>query len=385
MANGRLPPALHPAAATAAYVGFVVVTIVAYLIYEIVLFDVNPHTLLFSGFLIVFLWYLASNPETVRSWRPELSRHIVWYAIFVFTYWYTFWIGINAAKSADLALAFLALVIVVSPWAVDRFCTLDPIRNRRQFYCTSLMLVVGVALVKLNLTSFDTQSIYNRVKDLEWFSSGCFLIAVLAEAAQEVIMTQVHEAIHQKRIGYYANMKLPPGVAIGDVAGNDLILMSYPLCVAMSLLVLLVDGSWPWLPSHAGFGLLSILWFIFWLAVLGLAGTLYRAEVINPLRVSKGLPADGLGPWMAIRLVIFGVAAAALFEVLDKLVTQSECSNHICGFSVYGSYLRINMDFVPEPNRTYYLGAVLIFLAFAVRFFATWRELRRRYQQHRAA
>jgi hypothetical protein len=249
------------------------------------------------------------------------------------------------------------------------------------------MLVVGVILVKLNLATdaFNVQSIYKRLQELEWFSVGCFLVAVFAEAAQEVIMTRVHEQIRQKRIAYYASLKLPVAISIGNVAGNDLILMSYPLCVVMSFLVLFLNGSWPWLPSHSGFGLLSIVWYIFWLSVLGLAGTLYRAEVINPLRINKGLPADGLGPWMAVRVVIFALAAAGLFEVLDKLITKAECQDHICGFSLFGSYLRINMDFVPNPKLTYYVGAAFIFLAFAVRFVATWRTLMTRYQQHRVA
>ena len=120
------------------------------------------------------------------------------------------------------------------------------------------------------------------------------------------------------------------------------------------------------------------LWFWIWLALLTLLGTAYRNNVLTPLRINRGLPPEGLGPWQAVRVVIYWGASLGAYHLIKTYVVNSDlCVERTCYLSVFGSdeLVPINTGIRPHPTLSYVLGAILIALAFLLRFRETWARL----------
>ena len=309
--------------------GVIAATATAYLVYEMIFQGFTPEVLVIAIFGSAYAVHLKSQVErrVLSSWRPEFSIYTIWHAFFWFTYWYAFWHGMVGTESS-LAMSFIALTVLVTPLCIKLYRRNTTLRFFFEFTISTLIILTGIFLMKLNLSvsELDASQFSRRIEAITVYPLACMLIAVAAEAGQELCKVALATNVNEGRLVFAQDREAPAGANAGDVAVKTIAIQSVPICLAFSLLMWIIHsthGRPHWMSPTLSAGL-TAFWYVFWFAVLGLFGNYARQRLINPM-LSRGFDHEAIAPWLAVRPLIYLALAALVLMLLPPLCGGNQC------------------------------------------------------------
>ncbi len=148
--DGRLE---HSRRAAIALFKFAIATIVGYLIWSALLWRLDPVILIVNTFGCLFLFYMIGkqNRKYLFSINKGILTYTIIYALSMFAYWGSFWVGIYVSGSASLALAMLALTMVVTPLMVRGAEEPEDRSSLKAVTLTGIVVLSAIVLIELNV------------------------------------------------------------------------------------------------------------------------------------------------------------------------------------------------------------------------------------------
>jgi hypothetical protein len=324
--------------------------------------------------LAIYFSFGPYNRAMLWGWNASITKYSIKIAIALFGYWYFFWLGLAHGGSASLALAFLALGMLVSPFLVRQLEERGERSSLLSLFGVGLLLISSVILIDLDLPwrelHWASLSLFFR----SWIPIICFLAAVVAEGFSDRFTYALAKelrgkAAEEKKASIeklWRSGVVPRGKSADDVIKESATQQAIPLCLIVSLIMLILGSTLfpiaavPIAPHQ------SWVWIGIWLIALGAIGSSARVLLVVPLQ-RDSLDMGAVPPLVAGRQALYFILAHMAVALI--VWTARRCDDLEC--VIWNQTAHI--DILPKGNFSYWAGLLIVVLIWLFSWIRFWR------------